>query len=109
MAVGLRQRRAPRTTEGEGADAELQSERESPKWAARSQDAPAGVGERYTVGVGDTLATVAMRHHTSPEQLKKMNRLLTPNLYSGQLLRVPRRSPVRSEEVEPDSDDALCE
>lgn len=42
----------------------------------------------YSVGVGDTLASIALRHGMSVTQLKKWNKLLSPNVYAGQQLHV---------------------
>ena len=51
---------------------------------------PSGGGGWYEVCIGDTAASVAMRHGLRQGQLIKLNQLLTPNLYPGQRLRVPQ-------------------
>jgi LysM repeat protein len=53
--------------------------------------APKGIPENaviYTVGVADTLASIALRHSMNVGQLKKWNKLLSPNVYAGQQIYV---------------------
>ena len=42
----------------------------------------------YTVGVGDSLASIALRHSMNVTQLKKWNKLLSSNVYAGQQIYV---------------------
>ena len=59
---------------------------------------PAGLA-RVQVGVGDTLSSVALRHSMRPDQLRRWNKLLSPNIYAGQTLKVvPRKPPTAQEE-----------
>lgn len=53
----------------------------------------------YTVGVGDTLASIALKHRMRADQLKRWNRLLSPNVYSGQQIFVAKPPPPKPEEV----------
>ena len=49
--------------------------------------------EHHVVGVGETLAAIALRYHTSMQQLMRLNRLLAPNIFPGQRLRVAQPVP----------------
>lgn len=51
--------------------------------------------EHHVVGVGETLAAIALRYHTNMQQLMRLNRLHSPNVFPGQRLRVAQ--PVSSE------------
>lgn len=52
----------------------------------------------YEVGLGDTLASVCLRHGMRRHELMKLNKLLTSELYPGQKLRVrPAREPTTEE------------
>lgn len=44
---------------------------------------------KYTVQKGDTLSKVAARYKISIDELKKMNKMKTDNIYVGQVLSVP--------------------
>ena len=54
---------------------------------------------RYTVGVGDTLASVALKHGMQVAHLKKFNKLLSPQLYPGQTLLVQAPKPPTEDEL----------
>ena len=50
----------------------------------------------YCVQKGDSLITVAMRHHMSTAELRRLNHMYgTANLYSGQIIKVKQPSKVR--------------
>ena len=91
------------------------SPRSSPRVPPRAADADAGTGGAavaldaaaspeygpYTVGVGDSLASVALRHGMERSALQRLNGLLSTTLYPGQVLQVahPRRDAKTPEEL----------
>ena len=59
---------------------------------------PSDCTDWYEVGLGDTLASVCLRHGMRRHELMKLNKLLTSELYPGQKLRVrPAREPTTEE------------
>jgi len=57
----------------------------------------------YTVGVGDSLSVVALRHSMDVATLKKWNKLLSPNLRPGQQLRVKPPAPKSAAQMRADA------
>ena len=55
--------------------------------------------KKYTCVVGDTIASVALRHKMRPQDLKRWNKLLTPNLFPGKVLLVGEPPPRPAAEV----------
>ena len=86
--VGLRRRAAA------AAQAATMEEVPSKKSATRPEDAI-----KYTVVLGDTLATIALKHGMNVANLKKWNTLLSPNLYPGQQLYVKPPRPQTPAEI----------
>jgi len=82
LETGLRRRR--------GGDAAA-----APPAAARG---PPSGAEEYAVRLGDTAASLCLRFGMRRDELLRWNRLLTPNLYSGQKLWV-RPPPPRDDEA----------
>ena len=77
--------------------------REPPPEPAPRNTPPEGL-QTYTCVVGDTLASVALKHRMKAVDLRRWNKLLSPSLFAGQRLLVsepPPRSPaeVRAEAV----------
>ena len=59
---------------------------------------PSDCTDFYEVGLGDTLASVCLRHGMRRHELMRLNKLLTSELYPGQKLRVrPAREPTTEE------------
>ena len=54
---------------------------------------------KYTVGVGDTLNSVALKYSMNVGLLKRLNRLLSPDLYPGQTLLVKPTLPQTLEQI----------
>jgi len=54
---------------------------------------------KYTVGVGDTLNSVALKHSMNVGLLKRCNKLLSPDLYPGQTLLVKLPEPQTPEQI----------
>ena len=52
----------------------------------------------YSVCVGDTLASVALKHGMRVDQIKRWNKLLSPNIYAGQQLFVAPPQPPTAEQ-----------
>ena len=53
----------------------------------------------YSVCVGDTLASVALKHGMRVDQIKRWNKLLSPNIYAGQQLFVAPPQPPTAEQL----------
>ena len=66
---------------------------------AKSDAAVPEDANRYTCVVGDTLASVALKHGMQVAHLKKCNRVLSSNLYPGQTLRVMAPQPLTPAEA----------
>ena len=64
----------------------------------RKSAAPEGAF-KYTVGVGDTLNSVALKHSMNVGLLKRWNKLLSPDLYPGQTLLVKPPVPQTPEQI----------
>ena len=81
--VGLRQRNKA------AAKATVLEEEAAPAKPAKKGGVPAGVETiSYVCVVGDTVASVALRHGMKVADLKKWNRLLSPSLFAGQEVHV---------------------
>lgn len=50
----------------------------------------------YTVGVGESLRNIALRHGMRVEQLRRWNKLISPNVFPGQKLLVMLPPPQRA-------------
>ena len=51
----------------------------------------AGLSLIYKVRKGDSLWSIAREHHTTPREIKRINKLRTNNIYPGQVLRLGPR------------------
>lgn len=58
---------------------------------------------KYTVGVGDSLSSVALKHGMPVALLKRWNKLLSPTLYPGQELWVRPAPPPTREQIRSDA------
>ncbi len=55
----------------------------------QSKERKATTGVTYKVKVGDSLEKIAKAHKTSPEEIKKVNQLITDLIYPDQELKIP--------------------
>lgn len=79
---------------------------------ARGRRAPASVPVYDVVKKGDTLRSIAKRHHVSVQSLKKMNALRVGSLKAGRRIIVARRSPAPAtakRDSRPPPDEELAE
>lgn len=87
--------RAQRKEQQEAEQVEAEEERLA-KMKARIAPVDA---HRYTVVVGDSLASIALKHGMQVSNIKRWNKLLSSQLYPGQTLLVQAPKPLTPEEL----------